>query len=787
MVSGLPSPVARQKLAEFGYNEITSEKTFSVLSLFLAQFPTFLNGILVVAAMLSFFVGDALDGIFILAIIVLNAIIGFFQEFKAEKSLEKLQSYMTNTVRVIRDGKEEQIATRLLVPGDVVVLSEGDRIPADGSLTRVHHAEVDESILTGESLAVIKADSDVAYFGTLLTKGKAQLVVTHTGMRTKFGQIAQTLSDITPETTPLQKQLDTLGRNITLLVLILAFLLIPIGAAQGKSLLPLLFLAISIAVAAIPVSLPTVITVALALGTNRMAKQNAIVRQMASVETLGAVQIILVDKTGTLTQNKMRVKRHWLMHKDYFPAMLQACILGNTASLIQKETGHDYDVVGDRTDGALLLYAKEALPRLDLIIQDGDVTDEYVFDSVTKTITTVWTSHKRKYVFVRGAPESIMGKSLLSDEEKARIEEEIASFAKNGLRVIGFGYKTEEHLEAKSREHIESHLTFLGIMGIYDPPRSEVKHAIAQGKAAGIKTVMVTGDNELTALAIAKEIGLIEKDENVVTGDELAKLTDDQVIQLLPKTNIFARSQPHDKYRITTLLKQQGFVIGVTGDGVNDALALKKADVGVAMGQSGTDVAKEASDIILTDDNFATLVKAIEEGRTIYKNILKSIIYLLAGNLSEISLVFFAAVLGLPHPLLPTQILWINLVTDGLPALALAGDNHNPRVLHEKPRDPKLPILTKDRLLFILSVGFGLSAFLLLLFLGLLHYTSEEKARTIIFNVLILSHMTIALAVRKQSIFRANKLLLITVIGTVALQILITTTPFFQRIFHLSF
>lgn len=785
MEHGLSSLQATEKLKTLGKNEITTSHSFTAFSIFLSQFKNILTGILFVAAIISFIIGDAIDGYFIIAVLLLNAVFGFVQEYKAEKSLEKLKEYVKSTMRVLRDGKETQIPTENLVPEDIVILSEGDRIPADGKLFAKSEIEVDESILTGESVPAAKKHGEQLFSGTLLTRGSGHMLVEKTGMQTRFGQIAQTLSDIKIDPTPLQQKLNSLAKTLALIILGICTILIPIELLQGHPLFFVILLSISIAVAAIPQGLPAVITIALAIGTSRMAKKNAIVRKMPSVETLGAIQILLVDKTGTLTENSMRVKKQWLPTHSALPHLLKACVFGNTASLIQKGAGKDFDIVGDKTDGALLVWAQEQLGDLEAIKKSGKVVDEFTFDSETKTITTVWKDKGKKYVFVRGAPEEVLKKSNVSTEEKAAITKQFELFAKEGLRVIGFASKVETH-EERSRQHVESNLTFAGIVGIYDPPREEVKYSIQLARKAGIKTIMVTGDSEFTALAIGKEIGLIDHDQDVITGEELHKMTDEELGSIITKTSIFARTQPEDKLRLTNLFKKLGFVVGVTGDGVNDALALKRADVGVAMGESGTDVAKEASDIILTDDNFATLVKAVEEGRTIYNNILKAITYLLSGNLSELSVVFFAAVLGMPPVLLPTQILWINLVTDGIPALALASDNKDNSVLKHKPRNPKAPILSNHRLLFILVVGFGLAAFLLVLFKLLLGVYSETLSRTIIFNVLIISHMGISLLVRGGGIFKQNKLLMGGIIVTLLLQIIISFTPLFQEIFQLG-
>ncbi|MBI2430824.1 MAG: cation-transporting P-type ATPase [Candidatus Levybacteria bacterium] len=792
MEQGLITKEAQEKLQQFGKNEIKTKERVSAIGIFLSQFPTAINGLLATAAVFSFILHDALDGAFIFTILLLNGIFGFIQEYRAEKSLEKLKSLVTPLSRVLRDGKEVQIATTDIVPGDIVKLFEGERIPADGKLAKSQHMEVDEAILTGESLPVMKKQNDTVWSGTLVTKGKGNLLVEKTGMETKLGSIAQTLSALEADKTPLETRLTSLGKILSLLAIAIAILLVPIGVSQGKQLFPLILLATSIAIAAIPEGLPAVITIALAIGTNRMAKKHAIVRKMAAIETLGAVQVILVDKTGTLTQNAMVVKKHWIQQGVAKEDLLRACILGNTSSLVEKtdfsakgRPSSGWEIVGDKTDGALLLWAKNQ-DDLDAFKNQGRIVDEYVFDPATKTITTVWEKENKRYVFVRGAPEEILAKSTSSASEKTAITKQFTQYAKEGLRVIGFGTKTIDN-KAQKRTELEKDLTFLGFVGIYDPPREEAKRAVQEAKRAGIQPIMVTGDNDLTALAIAREINLIEENEEIITGDVIDKLSSEELIKLLPKTRIFARAKPEDKLKLVELYKKQGYVVGVTGDGVNDALALKRADVGIAMGEAGTDVAKEASDMVLTDDNFATLVAAIEEGRKIYDNILKSITYLLSGNLSELSLIFFSVLFGMPSPLLPTQVLWINLVTDGLPALALASDAKDPDLLKRQPRDPKSPILTKDRLVFIGVVGFGLSFILLFIFKALLWGFSETFARTITFNLLIVFHMAIAFLVRGGRLFPLNKFLIASIVGTIILQGVITFTPFFQSLFHLGF
>jgi len=794
MNRGLTSDKARQLLKQFGKNQIETKRSFNAISVFFSQFFSFINAILLAGGIFSLIIGNTIDSAFIFSIIILGAVFGFVQEYNAEKSLEKLRAYIKPLSRVIRNGKEIEIPSSEIVPGDIVLLNEGEHVPADGVIIVSHHLEIDESVLTGESIPVSKKDTEQVFSGTLISKGRGQFLVEKTGMSTRFGQIAKSLATIETDKTPLQKQLSTLGKIISLFAVSIAFLLIPIGLSQHRDPVQLILLAISAGVSAIPEGLPAVITIALAIGTKRMAKKNAIVRKMSAVETLGAVQIILSDKTGTLTKNEMSVKEFWIKKKENIDFLLKACVIGNTASLIQKGEQGKFEAVGDKTDSALLMWAKSKVKNLNLLTDGGKVVDEFVFDPETKLITSIWQEaglpagrQGKKYVFVRGAPEKILENSALNKDDKAKIKNEFENFARKGYRVIAFGFKDLKDITVNQRSSLEEHVEFLGFVGIYDPPREEAVEAIKNAKQAGIRTIMVTGDNEITALTIAKEIGLIEKNEDVITGEELDKMSDEDLEKIILKTSVFARTRPEDKLRLVSVLKKMGYVVGVTGDGVNDALALKRADVGIAMGMTGTDVAKEAADIVLADDNYSTLIRAVLEGRTIYKNILKSIIYLLSTNLSEISLIVFAALLKMPDPLIPTQILWINLVTDGLPALALASDNRDIDILKEKPRDPKQPILTAKRLGLIVAIGFTLAIVLILIFNFLLQTRSEIFSKTIIFNLLIFSHLSLAFLVRGGSIFKYNKILFVSVAATVVLQLAITTIPFFQKIFHLGF
>jgi Ca2+-transporting ATPase len=810
MEQGLTNQQVVELQKQYGANEISTKESFSVIKLFFSQFPTLINGILFIAALFSFFINEPLDAILIVIILLLNALLGFFQEFRAEKALEKLKSLTEPVCTTLRDGKTIAIAAKELVPGDIVILNEGDRLPADGIIQTQVHCEIDESVLTGESVPVIKQHGDEAFRGTFIAKGKGHLLVTAIGNQTKLGKIAQTLTSVETEPTPLQKQMDRLTKYLSFGAIGLALLLLPIGIFEGKELYPLFLLTISIGVAAIPESLPAIITIALSLGTNRMAKKNAIVRKLSSIETIGAVQVVLTDKTGTLTQNNMRVKEAIVVDLKLNNLLIHACLVGNTAHIV--EENDKKDVIGDKTDGALLLWAEEQID-LNVIpascearsgsarkagishgklsgsrIKSGmteNILDEFTFDTTTKTITIVAQYDAKPHVFVRGAPESILAMSKVSQSEKEKLTQQYESFAEKGLRVIAIAYKHEPNHKKLSRKELETNLTFLGFMCIYDPPRAEAKEAVHTAQQAGIRVIMVTGDNSLTAKAIAEEVGILDGEKTIITGKEMQSMSDEELQETIKHVSVFARTAPEDKMRLVQLFQSQGLVVGVTGDGVNDALALKKANVGLSMGQKGTDVAKEASDIVLADDNFATLVAAVAEGRKIYANIVNAITYLITGNLSELLLILFATFVHMPFPLLPTQILWINLVTDGLPALALVNDTGGKKLLEKKPRNKEQPLITKNRLVFII-VGGAITAIVnLWIFNVTLNHYTLDQARTLVFGLVVISQIIIAILIRGRQFF-SNKIFYLSLLINILLQMIITFTPFFQQIFHLS-
>lgn len=757
-VAGLSSTNVSQLQKQFGKNTIDGKDEFFALFLLVSQYKNFISLILFAATLISFFIGDTLDTLFIFIILLLNGLFGFIQEYRAHSTLQKLKELVAPLARVVRDGQEQELDARELVPGDIIVLREGDKIPADGILTTDVPVEIDESILTGESLPVEKIKQDTLFSGTFVLRGRGYLQITATGFQTRLGKIAAELKNTQKPTIPLVKNLSDLSRKLALVAGTLAAALIPISLFQGRDLTETLLVSVSVAVALIPEGLALVVTLALAVGAYRMAKRGAIVRKMAAIETLGTANIILSDKTGTLTQNKITVKKHWLKDKQNLNLLLRCCVAGNTASLVLKENHGSVGIVGDSTDGALLMFAKNNMQNFEVFSKEGRVIEEKPFNPTTKIIETTWEENGKKHEFVRGAPETIF--KMVGDT--ALEEKELEQYAKEGLRVIAFAHRNNS-----------SKFSLLGIVGMYDPPRAEAKQAVTEAKQAGIKIVMVTGDNPVTAKAIAEEIGMIDAGELVLTHDEIEKTTDEELISLLPKVRILARMQPIDKLRLVRLYKTLGAIVAVTGDGVNDALALSEAHVGVAMGKSGTDVAKEAADIVITDDNLYTIVKAVEEGRGVYDNIIKVVVFLLSTNLTEFFLILFALLLNLPIPLSPTQILWINLVGDGAPALALATDTKQNNVLKRKPRNANEQILNLGRIRNIFFITGMFSVILLGIYLLTLSL-SYHISSLLIFNLIVVGEMVILFIIR-GGLFPINKFMLGSILLTFLLQIVAST------------
>jgi Ca2+-transporting ATPase len=799
---GLSANEAEHNLSTFGLNQLAEKGKKPVWKLVLAQFQDIMILILAAAAILSGFLGDLKDTIVILIIVVLNAVVGFVQEFRAEKAVESLKKMTTTSARVRRKAGMLQIPSTELVPGDIVSLETGDMVPADLRLTEVHTLRIEEASLTGESNAVEKTTAvlkeedtplgdrtNMAYKSTLVTYGRGTGVVVATGMQTEIGGIAQLLQ-VPSSMTPLQKRLAQFGKNLSFIALAICALMFLSGWLRGENPMQMLLTALSVAVAAIPEALPAVVTISLALGARKMVRSQALIRKLPAVETLGSVTYICTDKTGTLTQNKMTVRELWTANIQVpeLPGMdteafLVLCLYAN------QDTTKDADglLTGDPTEIALAQFAeqhpsfqagwKDHFPRI----------FEAPFDSERKMMTTVHPLGDRFLVITKGALESILENSKHAD---GTISEYAEGLAEKGMRVLAYAYRLiDQHPEGMSMEELESQLTCCGLAGMIDPPRAEAKQAVAECVAAGIVPVMITGDHPATAQAIAREIGILKTDKDqVITGKALDALSESDFSKRVTHIKVYARVSPEQKLYIVKTLQAQNQYVAMTGDGVNDAPALQRANIGVAMGITGSDVSKEAADMILLDDNFATIVKAVREGRRIYDNIRKFIRYIMTGNSGEIWAIAVAPFLGMPIPLLPIHILWINLVTDGLPSLALANEPEEKDLMLRKPREPNESIFADGMGWQILFGGLLMGAVCLSLQYwckvnGIQHW------QTMVFTVLCMSQMGYALAVRseREFLFRQGFLSNIALTGAVlltfVLQLAIIYVPFLQKIF----
>lgn len=760
MTEGLTSVEAKKLQSEFGLNQLPKKTQASFIEVLLRQIQNPLSYLLIGAIILSYFVGDLLDAILILSIWMLNIGLGFWQEYKASKELEALQKYEVRLSRVIRDGKQIEIPSLEIVPGDLVVLEPGDQIPSDGELIESFSLQVSESVLTGESLPVIKSakkDENMVFFGTNVVSGRGKFKVLNTGLNTKFGNIARNLAEVEDDQTPLEKALLGLSKGIGIGAIAVAMIIFILRVLQGFEISQMLLTSIALMVAAVPEGLPAVITIVLALGAHKMYQKKALVRKMIAVESLGAATLICTDKTGTLTKNEMRVKEVKSMEGKE-KALLNCSIFCNSASLIVKEDSGSYDILGDTTEGALLIWAKDKGIDIDLERSVGKLLEEIPFNLQSRKMSVYFQKDGKKSFFVKGAPEVLILESHLSEKDRQYWDLEYQKMAKKGLRVLAFAQ--DKH--------------FLGLVGIADEIRPEVKEAVKLTKQAGIKVVMVTGDNELTAKSIGEEVGILSEGDEILTGAQADQLSEEEFLEIIKKVRIFARITPEQKFRIIKAYQRIGEVVAVTGDGVNDALALKQAEVGVSMGKIGTDVSKEASDIVLLDDNFATLISAIEQGRVIYSNILKVVKYLLTGNLSEILLIGFAVVFGLPTPLLPTQILWINFVTDGLPALALGFDHASPNIMRIPPRKVA-NILDFAMIRYIVTGGVLIAVVCLTAF-----YLFGQTAA---FTLMVVLQMILPFIIRRHHSITSNKKLLGAVIFVLVMQLLILTLPPLQKLF----
>ena len=844
--NGLSEKEAEARLSTFGYNELQKKKGVSKLEIFISQFKSILIIILIGATIFSALIGELIDAIAIITIVILNAIFGFVQEYRAEKTIEALKKLTSPEAIVMRDGKEKKIDSRLVVPGDVIVLEEGSRVPVDMRLIQTSELKIDEAVLTGESSAVTKnidiskaasiADrKNMAYMGTLVTYGRGVGIAVGTGMKTEMGKIANVVQEEQEQETPLQKKIGVFGKRLGLLILVICALVIGIGLLREgplaghplteKLIITMVITGIALAVAAIPEGLPAVMTITLALGLQRLAKRNALMRKLPAVEALGSTTVICSDKTGTLTKNEMTISKIWcpdeftdVTGEGYKPEgklisdgkemsakasenvsfMLKIGTLCTNANLEMSEK--EFSILGDPTEGAIVVAAKKiGLDKKELETEFKRI-HEIPFSSERKMMTTVNLSGKHAMACVKGATEVIVnlcdkihvgGKTTkMTHEWKEKILSKNISMTDQALRVLAIAYKETDGRDYKSAE---KNLTFLGLVGMIDPPREEAIESVKVCKKAGIRVVMITGDHKNTAIAVARKLGLLDEHERAITGEEMDKISDEELGKIVNEVAVYARVNPLHKVRIVDALKKKGEIVAMTGDGVNDAPALKRAGIGIAMGIKGTDVSKEASDMILRDDNFSSIVSAVYEGRAIYDNIKNFIQYLLSSNVGEVMIVFFALLIGFQDPatleiLLPVtaiQLLWINLLTDGLPALALGVDPAAPGIMERPPRDPKEGVLTKAMLTDILIFGMIMCAGTLILF-DMNLPTGRTHAITVAFTSIVIFEMVRVESVRaKHKLgFLSNKKLILAIASSVFLQLLIVYTPFFQTIFE---
>ncbi|WP_229683074.1 calcium-translocating P-type ATPase, SERCA-type [Virgibacillus oceani] len=837
---GLSDKQVGERRKQYGLNVLEEEKTTSKWLIFLKQFQDFMVLVLLAATLIAGLLGEYIDAIAIMVIVLVNGFIGYFQEQKAEKSLAKLKELSAPVATVLREGEWVKVPSSEVVVGDVVRVASGDRIPADVRIAKSTSLETEESALTGESLPVMKHASSIrrdhldpqdqvnmAFMGTLVTRGTGIGIVVGTGMNTVMGQIASLMVKTKKMITPLEHKLAELGKILIAVALALTALVVVVGVYQGHQLYEMFLAGVSLAVAAIPEGLPAIVTVALSLGVQRMIKKKAIVRKLSAVETLGCASVICSDKTGTMTENQMTVKEVYLNGKhlyvtgdgydirgDYFldkrklesdfpnlESMLLYGALCNHAQLKVKKG--KYFVDGDPTDGALLVAARKL--GLQPTNHQYRIIEEFPFDSDRKRMSVIIEDeNNRRFVITKGAPDVLLprtsffidesGRKLLKSADKRNIEGAINKMASKALRTIAIGIKPISNRDSFDSALLEKDLTFIGLYGMIDPPRKEVKSAIAECREAGIKTVMITGDHEKTARAIATHLQLLPENGLVLDGYQLNQMSPSELSDIIDRVYVFARVTPEHKLKIVKAFQEKGHIVAMTGDGVNDAPAIKASDIGVAMGRSGTDVTKEASSLILMDDNFATIKSAINEGRNIYENIRKFIRYLLASNVGEILVMLFAMLLALPLPLVPVQILWVNLVTDGLPAMALGLDKPEEDVMKRAPRSPREGIFARGLGFKIVSRGIVIGIVTLIAFMMSYQNNPDNLVygQTVAFTTLVMAQLIHVFDCRSEkSVFSRNPFenmyLVLAVLSSLLLLLVVIYFEPLQPIFHTTF
>lgn len=839
---GLTAGMVLERRSTYGVNMLVEGRRLSLLTVFLNQFRDFMILVLLVATLISGLLGEYTDAITIIAIIILNGVLGFVQEVRAERSLSALKELTAPMARVRRDGAVEAVPARDLVPGDIVLLEGGDRVPADGRLLVSFGLDVEESALTGESVPANKQASlyidpianlgdrrNMVYMGTMVTRGKGELLVTETGMGTEMGKIAGLMQQSDETFTPLQRRLDQLGKLLVWLALGITLLVVITGVLHGQDVYQMFLAGVSLAVAAIPEGLPAIVTIALALGVQRMIRRHAIVRKLPSVETLGCATVICSDKTGTLTQNRMTVQRVWVdgqwfrvtgsgydpigefvfeergiqpLRRPVLETLVHIAATCNNAKMVAGATddGAQWAVQGDPTEGALLVMATKAGFTEPAAVYDR--IDEIPFDSDRKLMSVLVRRGEELLLFVKGAPDVLLERSTrvltngreepMSSGLRRQVMAANQHMAGAALRNLAFAYRhVRSHEAVKVERDPECDLIFVGLAGMMDPPRDNVFEAIRTCRAAGVRTVMITGDHQDTATAIARQLNILSPGGPVLTGAEMDTTTDDELVRSARDVCVYARVTPEHKLRIVRALQAGGDIVAMTGDGVNDAPAIKQADIGISMGMSGTDVAKEASALILADDNFATIVAAVEEGRGIYDNIRKFIRYLLASNVGEIVTMFLAMLVGLPLPLLPIQILWVNLVTDGLPAIALGVDPAEKDIMLRAPRDVREGIFARKLGIKILSRGVLIGLVTLGVFVWALRNHPDQlvRAQTMAYATLTMAQFVLVFDCRsveggifKRNLFE-NRWLWLAVASSVGLFLLTIYVPFLARAF----